>query len=174
MKNQALLNQTIATNEKVVLTYKDTNAKDYTVELTSSPKIQLSEVKEELTAQVSYDPSTTTNGTVTATIKTNKEVNKVEGWNLSEDKKTLTKVFSTNAKEIVHLVSLDNMTKEVEVKVENIKEKENSEPKKEDTTTAQGTLPQTGVSITIVLAIGFIVLFSIIMYKKYSGYKDVK
>ncbi len=45
MKNKDLLNKTIATNEKVVLTYKDKDLKDYTVELTSSPKIQLSEVK---------------------------------------------------------------------------------------------------------------------------------
>lgn len=46
MKNSELLNKTIATNEKVVLTYKDTEAKDYTVTLTSSPKVQLTEVKE--------------------------------------------------------------------------------------------------------------------------------
>ncbi len=46
MKNSELLNKTIETNEKVVLTYKDTEAKDYTVTLTSSPKVQLTEVKE--------------------------------------------------------------------------------------------------------------------------------
>ena len=46
MKNSELLNKTIATNEKVVLTYKDTEAKDYTVTLTSSPKVQLTEIKE--------------------------------------------------------------------------------------------------------------------------------
>ena len=32
------------------------------------------EIKEELTATVSYDPTTTTTGKVTATIKTNKKV----------------------------------------------------------------------------------------------------
>ena len=47
MKNEKLLNKTIETNEKVVLTYKDIDSKDYTVELTSSPKIQLSEVTEQ-------------------------------------------------------------------------------------------------------------------------------
>ena len=46
MKNSELLNKTIETNEKVVLTYKDTEAKDYTVTLTSSPKVQLTEIKE--------------------------------------------------------------------------------------------------------------------------------
>lgn len=47
MKNKDLLNKTIATNDKVVLTYKDVNSKNYNVTLSSSPKIQLSEVKED-------------------------------------------------------------------------------------------------------------------------------
>lgn len=50
MKNEQLLNKTISTNEKVVLTYKDTDLKDYELILSSSPKIQLSEVKGGLTS----------------------------------------------------------------------------------------------------------------------------
>lgn len=49
MQNSKLLNKTIATNQKVVLTYKDNTDKSYTVELTSSPKIQLKEIKEDAT-----------------------------------------------------------------------------------------------------------------------------
>lgn len=48
MNNANLLNKIIATNEKIVLTYKDESLKDYTVTLSSSPKIQLSEIKEEV------------------------------------------------------------------------------------------------------------------------------
>lgn len=59
MKNENLLNKTIATNKKVVLTYKDTEAKDYTVTLSSSPKIKLSEVKV-------VNPSTPKKDTTTA------------------------------------------------------------------------------------------------------------
>lgn len=58
MKNTQLLNKTISTNEKVVLTYKDSESKDYSVELTSSPKIQLSEVKEENDSNLSNDNTT--------------------------------------------------------------------------------------------------------------------
>ena len=167
MKNTNLLNKTIATNEKVVLTYKDTNSKDYTVELTSSPKIQLSEVKEELTATVTYNPTTNTTEKVTATIKTNKKVNKVDGWTLSEEGKTLTKTYSENATETVHLVDLDGMTKDVEVKITNII--------KEDNTTAGGTIPQTGVNMTItVVSVIAIILVAMICYKKYNSYKDIK
>lgn len=167
MKNTNLLNKTIATNEKVVLTYKDVNSKDYTVELTSSPKIQLSEVKEELTATVTYNPTTNTTGKVTATIKTNKKVNKVDGWTLSEEGKTLTKTYSENATETVHLVDLDGMTKDVEVKITNII--------KEDDTTAGGKIPQTGVNMTItVVSVIAIILVAMICYKKYNSYKDIK
>lgn len=41
MDTAHLLNKTISTNEKVVLTYKDADNKDYTVTLENSPKIKL-------------------------------------------------------------------------------------------------------------------------------------
>lgn len=102
MENTELLNKTISTNEKVVLTYKDLEEKDYTVELTSSPKIQLSEVKEEVIIP------------------------------------------------------------------------EETEKPKEDTTIANGKLPQTGINITIIISLTAIIIISIIMYKKYKIYKEIK
>lgn len=127
MQNTAILNKTIATNKKVELTYKDKDDKAYVVTLSSSPTIQLLEVKEELTATVSYNPSIQTTEKVTATIKTNKKVNEVNGWTLSQDGMTLTKEFSNNATETVHLVDMDNMTKDVIVEINNIKPNENLE-----------------------------------------------
>lgn len=41
LENGDLLNKVIATNDKVVLTYKDKDLKDYSVTLSSSPKIKL-------------------------------------------------------------------------------------------------------------------------------------
>lgn len=46
MQNQDLLEKTIATNEKVVLEYKDVDEKEYTVTLSSSPQIKLTKVEE--------------------------------------------------------------------------------------------------------------------------------
>ncbi len=110
LKNKKLLNKTIATNEKVILTYKDTAEKDYTVTLSSSPKIKLSEVKE----------------TETNTVGKNEIGTNTVGKN---DK---------------------------------------------DSTTAKGILPKAGTIMTITFAIIGIALFSIIAYKKYSNYKDIK
>lgn len=59
MKNSNLLNKIISTNEKVVLTYKDINLKDYTVTLDSSPKIQLSEVNENSENSIKEKDNTT-------------------------------------------------------------------------------------------------------------------
>ncbi len=172
MKNTDLLNKTIATNEKVVLTYKDVASKDYKVELTSSPKIQLAEVKEELTATVSYNPDSNTDGNVVATIKTNKKVNKVDGWILSDDGKTLTKTYSANVTEVVHLVDLDGMTKDVTVKITNITSKSNIE---EDDTIAKGILPYAGENIVVsVVSIIAIIVVTFIFYKKYSNCKDIE
>lgn len=202
MKNKDLLNKTISTNEKVVLTYKDIEQKDYTVTLTSSPKIQLSKIIEELTATVSYDPTTETTGKVKATIKTNKKVNKVDGWTLSDDGTVLTKEFSSNTTETVHLVDTDNQTKDVIISINNIKIKSNTnvENKTVNTTTTNNTvkntnittnnivnknttknnittitkLPNTGSSIIIIFILVGIVFISIVTYKKYKSYKDIK
>ena len=48
MNNEILLNKTISTNERVVLNYEDNSGEAYTVTLSSSPRIQLSEVIEEV------------------------------------------------------------------------------------------------------------------------------
>lgn len=45
MKNEKMLNKEMATNEKVILTYKDVNSKDYTVTLENSPKVKLTKVE---------------------------------------------------------------------------------------------------------------------------------
>ncbi len=43
-----------------------------------------------------------------------------------------------------------------------------------DTTVATGKLPQTGVSIAIVFVIISIAIISVVFYKKYNSYKDIK
>lgn len=185
MENKQLLDKVISTNEKVILNYRDNNAKEYTLNLSTSPKIKLTEVKEELNATVTYNPKIETTKDVTVTIKTNKKVNKVDGWTLSEDGLTLTKVFSKNAKEVVHLVDLDNMKKDVEVVVNNIKSADinnsvnentttNNIISSKDTTIAKGRLPNTGISMKIIFIIVLILAFSLIVLRKYNNYKDIK
>ena len=69
MKNAKLLNKEISTNEKIVLTYKDNTDKNYTVTLSSSPKIKLTEVKE-----TTPEENTNANKTTTDTTISNKVI----------------------------------------------------------------------------------------------------
>jgi len=175
MKNEELLNKVISTSEKTEIKYVNHLGAETTAVLTSCPKIKLSEIKEELTATVSYDPTTETTGKVTATITTNKKVNEVEGWTLSEDGKTLTKEYTENAKETVHLVDIDNMTKDVVIEIKNIikeEPKQPEQPPKDDTTTTE-KIPDAGVG-TIIISFIVIAMVSIIICKKYIKYKDIK
>lgn len=174
MKNENLLNKTIATNEKVVLTYKDKDNMDYTVTLSSSPKIRLSEVKEELTATVSYNPTTETIGNVTATIRTNKRVNPVDGWLLSDDGMSLTKMYSTNTTEVVHLVDLDGMTKDVTVSINNIKTVNINTNNNNNINDDNFMLPQTGISNGLIIAVIIVSILSIFAFVKIKLYKDIK
>ena len=162
MKNEYLLDKVISTSEKTELTYINYLDTETTAVSTSSPKIQLKEVVEELSATVSYNPTTSTTEPVTVTIKTNKKVNPVDGWTLSDDATTLTKVYSSNTKDIVCLVDEDNMTKDVEIVISN------SIAPGEDNTISDQNLPQTGIQtiISIILILFMIGIFAITRYKK--------
>lgn len=98
----------------------------------------------------------------------------MRGWTLSDDGKTLTKTYSTNTTETVHLVDLDGMTKDVEIKITNIVSATSKSDNEKDTTTAKGTLPQAGVSSAIIISLIAIIIISIITYKRYNSYKDIK
>jgi len=181
MKNEGLLDKVLQTNEKTEMAYINDLGVETTISSTSSPKIKLSEIKEELTAFVSYDPTTTTTGNVTATIETNKEVNEVEGWTLSEDGKILTKEYSANTTETVHLVDMDNMTKDVVIKIENIvpeepetpKEPETPvEPEDKDPTTTDKYIPDAGARAIITIML-IVCIIGIIAFVKLRKFKDV-
>lgn len=171
MKNRELLNKVISTSEKTELKYVNYLGAETTVVSTSSPKVKLTEVIEELTATVSYDPTTTTAGTVTATIKTNKRVNPVDGWTLSDDRMTLTKVYSSNVSETVHLVDEDNMTKDVQIIISNIITT-NTDNNEGDTTVVDKIIPEAGAQ-TITGIIFSILLIGILAYNKYRKNSDI-
>ena len=158
--------------------------------------VYLTKPKEEkLDAKITYNPSTKTSGNVTVTITTDKKVNKVEGWSLSEDGKVLTKVYTENARENVNLVSTDGLKKTVLVQVENITKSQEDDKKTDssnkaddkkdnkidnksnqaqDKSVAPSKIPQTGVSLTIVFVIIALGIVTIISLKKVKEFKNIK
>lgn len=141
-------------------------------------KNQLKDVQEKnktLIATVSYNPNTETTENVVATIKTNKKVNKVDGWILSEDGMSLTKTYYNNTTEKVHLIDVDNNETDVNITINNInKNNSNKNNNNKDTTVATGRLPQTGLDKVMVFGILAVIIVALVFFKRYYNYKDVK
>lgn len=118
MNNKDLMNKVISTNEKVIVSYTDKEKKDYTVTLSSSPKIRLT--KRNATAEPTTKPTrspSTGNSSTGGTTRGNSSI--------------------------------------------------------KDPTTAEGKYPYAGAQIVLIGLLGTLVA-SIIIYVKYSSYKDVK
>ncbi len=74
----------------------------------------------EIIPTVHYSETLLTNNDVLVTITSNVELEPIHGWTLSEDKKTLSKIYSQNIEEVVTLTSIDGATKNVSIKINNI------------------------------------------------------
>ena len=71
--------------------------------------------------QVEYSTTKITNQNVTVTITSNKQIKKIDGWNLSEDKKILTKTFTENGRETIIVNDLaGNKSETIKINVQNI------------------------------------------------------
>lgn len=69
---------------------------------------------------ITYSKTDITNEDVVVTIKANEEIKNVPGWNLSSDKKTLTKTFNSNTDTNLVITDLLGNTSQVKVKITNI------------------------------------------------------
>lgn len=185
--NEEILMQKLNTNEKMEISYKNDNDTIESFEYIESPVVEFIKNIKELTAEVKYTPENETNDEVVVTIKANKEITPVDGWNLSEDKTTLTKKYTENTKETVHIVDIDNIEKDIEINVNNIVKKDENQPgkdqvkenitiddSKKDNTTAPDKIPQTGSSIMFTLGMLIIIILAVVSYKKYNEYKEIK
>ena len=70
--------------------------------------------------KVEYSTKELTRENVLVTLTSNEEIQEIEGWELSEDKKVLTKEYSANTKEIIIVEDLLENKSEVEIEINNI------------------------------------------------------
>lgn len=89
---------------------------------------------------ITYSKTDITNEDVVVTIKANEEIKNVPGWNLSSDKKTLTKTFNSNTDTNLVITDLLGNTSQVKVKITNI-DKTNPKAEVSYSTTTQTTEP---------------------------------
>lgn len=72
---------------------------------------------------VTYSKTSITNEDVVVTVTANEELKAVSGWNLSSDKKVLTKTFSANTKTSITIADLLGNTNKVDIVINNIDKK---------------------------------------------------
>ena len=135
--------------------------------------------KEKPQAKVEYEEK---DGKVIVSIISNEELQEVEGWTLSEDKKTLTKTYSENQKDVISVTDLAGNITEVSVSVTSFNEEEKpGENNQNDQINGEENnwtgnlgsaimdLPFAG-KITLAIFIVTAVVISIILYLKYKKY----
>ena len=71
--------------------------------------------------EIIYSTKEETEGSVIVEIQANEELQSLAGWNLSTDKKKLTKKYSRNTKETVIVKDIAGNEKQVEINIQNIK-----------------------------------------------------
>lgn len=72
---------------------------------------------------VAYSKTTITNENVVVTVTANEELRAVSGWDLSSDKKVLTKTFSANTNTSITIADLLGNTSKVDITITNIDRK---------------------------------------------------
>ena len=107
-------------------------SKTYTEDLTEVVKVEdingneeelsinIENYTEPLITEVSYSKTERTNEDVKVTILSNKQVQEVNGWEISEDQKSLTKVYTENTTETVILKDYMGNQNEEAIEIKNI------------------------------------------------------
>lgn len=69
---------------------------------------------------VNYSTSEMTNESVIVTIILNEPIESVEGWQISEDKIELTKIYQENTTENIRIVDMSGNDNSIEIDIQNI------------------------------------------------------
>ena len=113
--DKKILTKEYSDNVKETVLIRDINGNQQQVdiEITNIDKIAP-------TVNVVYSTKDSIKENVLVTIKTNKEVQEIEGWTLSADKKMLTKEYSENTKETIIVKDLAGNETKADIEINNI------------------------------------------------------
>ncbi len=99
--------------ETILVTDVEENEKQINIEINNIDKTAPD-------VDISYSTKNLTNKNVIVTITSNEEVQEVEGWNLSSDKKVLTKEYTGNTKETIMIKDLIGNQTQASIEISNI------------------------------------------------------
>lgn len=108
-------------------------------------------------------------------IKSDKELQELEGWELSEDKKMLGKTMGVNEKMSLKVYDVDGFAADIEINVNQDSQEiqdteENQNMEINDNTQSDKPMPQTGEYVLFALAISLIltVITGVTLFKRYN------
>jgi hypothetical protein len=108
-------------------------------------------------------------------IKSDKELQELEGWELSEDKKMLGKTMGVNEKMSLKVYDVDGFAADIEINVnEDSQEIQDTEENQNmginDNTQSDKPMPQTGEYVLFALAISLIltIITGVTLFKRYN------
>ena len=129
-KEKRILTKVYTENTKEEITIKDSAGN-----VTAQTIIKIENIdKVKPTINISYSVTEKTDQDIIVTISANEEIQEVEGWNLSDDKKSLNKTYNKNDEETVTIYDLAGNSIVKTINVENI-DKEKPQYKVEYSTT---------------------------------------
>lgn len=166
-------------NTKEIVKIKDIagNSKDIEIEVKNIDK-------EKPEVDVIYSTTKSTNKNITVDITSNKELQEVKGWTLSDDKKKLTKIYEENKEELIEIYDLAGNSTKVSISIKNIDKNKEIKPEQNESDTYVSEevignkvlpkiLPFTGIG-TMILVIVLLTAISIILYIKNRKMRDIK
>lgn len=180
--NGKILTKTYSTNKKETITVQDI------VGNTTQANIKITNIdKEKPKIEVTYSTIKPTKYDVIATITADKEIQEINGWVISSDKKSMTKTYHENTTETLIIKDLMGNSTDVTISIININQNANNESNNnleniqneqqtqdKDLTTVKVPLPQTGGNRIIISVVGIIlVLLAGIFYINIRKYKDI-
>ena len=113
--DRKVLTKEYTENTKETITVKDLAGNETEV------NIEISNIdKTAPNGKIEYSTKELTNKNVIVTITANEEVQNIEGWNLSNDKKTLTKEYTENAKETITIKDIAGNEAQANIEISNI------------------------------------------------------
>lgn len=128
--------------------------------------------------EITYNAKNKTSQKTIVQIKSNKKIQKIQGWNLDDKTNTLTKEFSDNIDEEITVFDLAGNGTTQRLLINNAEEDNTILPKElqaEDNTISQKELPNAGINKLIITILIILLLFiSVISIIKIIKYKDIK
>ena len=148
------------------------NVKNAVIKISDIVNEEDSDTKTVLKVNVEYKVK---DGKVEVKIIANNKLQKLEGWELSEDGFSLSKIYTVNKEETVEVKDIYNNVAKVNINVTTIENGNTTNgSSKSDNSTANKILPKTGIVEKVLIITGIVLVgIAVFLYRKNKSMRDI-